>query len=434
MENVWQEVLDKVRPQVRPVEFRNWLKPVQAVEWQNGTVTLLVKDGEFQTWFVEHYEPLVLRALEAVTQKPLEVEYKFKNPELFDHAITASAGQQPRFESDYTFDGFVVGSSNHMAYAAAKAVAGRPGRNYNPLFIYGGTGLGKTHLLCAIGHAAQQRNPRLRVVYITLDTYLNDFYSSVRLKRMDQFRVKYRDSCDLLLVDDVHFLSGRGERTQFEFFHAFNALHSAHKQIVLTSDRFPREIPDIEDRLLSRFEWGLIADISAPEMDTRMAILQHKAVQVGLELPGEVADLIAREVSDNVRELESCLNRLQLESLTKKVPITIKLARESLKSYFKQQARKINVENIMRVVSQRFSVALEDLTSKSRKKSFTTPRHISMYLIRKFTQLSLPEIGRRFGGRDHTSVMAGIRKIQRNLKVDTTLQQAIEELEQRLKR
>lgn len=434
MEGQFQEAISLVKKQVRAVEFRNWIKPVRPVRWDNGTVTLLVKDGEFQKWFVEHYEGVVVRALEQVARKPVQVDYKVKQPELFDVSAGKGGPRHPTFISDYTFDNFVVGPSNHMAYAAARAVSNRPGRAYNPLFIYGGSGLGKTHLLYAIGATAQQLNPKLRVVYITLDAFLHDFYSAIRMKRMDQFRVKYRDSCDLLLVDDIQFLSGKGESTQFEFFHIFNALHSAHKQIIFTSDRFPRDIPDIEERLLSRFEWGLIADIKAPQVETRLAILKKKAEETGVELPDDVAQFIAAEVSDNVRELESCLNRLHLEAQTRNVAVTLKMAKESLKAYFRQRARRITPEAVQKAVSHRYHVGVDELISKSRKKTIATPRHVAMYLTRKLTHLSYPEIGARYGGRDHSSVISGIRKIERNLKADHQMLQSIQDIEQKLKR
>lgn len=434
MEVQYQEALKLVKKQVRAVEYRNWIKPVQAMHWDNGTITLLVKDGEFQKWFVEHYEGVLTRALEEVARKPVQVEYKVKQPELFDVQSARASARQPEFVSDYAFDNFVVGPCNHMAYAAARAVSNRPGRAYNPLFIYGGSGLGKTHLLYAIGATAQKLNPRLRIVYITLDAFLHDFYSAIRMKRMDQFRVKYRDSCDVLLVDDIQFLSGKGESTQTEFFHIFNALHSARKQIIFTSDRFPRDIPDIEERLLSRFEWGLIADVKPPQVETRLAILKRKAEEASVQLPEEVAQFIASEVSDNIRELESCLNRLHLEAQTRNVDVTLKLAKDSLKAYFRQRARRITPEAVRKAVAHRYHVGIEELMSKSRKKTVATPRHVAMYLTRKLTHLSYPEIGACYGGRDHSSVISGIRKIERSLMADNVMLQSIQDIEYGLKR
>jgi len=427
------EVLNLVRQQVRSVEFRTWIKPVQPAGFENGTITLHVRDAEFQRWFSDHYESLVERALEKVLQKPVQIAYRVQNPELFEQPVLPDIRGPARFESDYTFDNFIVGPSNHMAYAAAKAVAERPGRAYNPLFFYGGTGLGKTHLLYAVGAAAQQRNPRLRVLYITVADYLNDLTAAIRQKRMEHFRVKYRDACDMLLVDDIQFISGK-ERTQEEFFHAFNALYAAHKQIVVSSDRPPAEIPDIEDRLVSRFEWGLIADIKAPELETRMAILSRKAELTGLPLPHDVVEFVAKEVTDNVRELESSLNRLRLEAQTQNAPISVKMARDSLKAYFRFQARRLSPEAIQKAVAQKFGVDCGLLASASRKKEVALPRHVAMYLVRRLTALSFPEIGQRFGGRDHSSVISGIRKIEKSLKVDQSLVQGVEELEQRLRR
>jgi len=433
MEDWWLEALKLVRRQVRSVEYRNWVKPVQPAGFSDGTVTLLVRDCEFQAWFSDHYQRFVEEALEKVLGKPVQLDYRVQNPELFEQPVTGERRGVAAFQSDYRFEGFVVGPCNHMAYAAAQAVAERPGRAYNPLFLFGSTGLGKTHLLYSIGQAAQERNPKLRVLYITVADYLNDLTAALRQKRMEHFRVKYRDSCDLLLVDDIQFLSGK-EKTQEEFFHSFNALYAAHKQIVVSGDRPPHEIPDIEDRLVSRFLGGLLADIRPPDAKTRAAILTHKAEVAGFALPPDVAEFVATEVCDNVRELESCLNRLRLESQTQSSSITLKLARDSLKSCLRTQARRVTPEAIQKVVAGKFGVVPEQLTTPSRRKEISLPRHVAMYLMRRLTVMSYPDIGARFGGRDHSSVIAGIRKVESALRVDQSLVRIVEEVEQRLKR
>jgi chromosomal replication initiator protein len=435
MQERWQEVLGYAQGEVRAFEFRNWFKPLKPVHWHNGTVTVQVKDAAFQEWFVERYEPVLLRSLEEVMEKPMTVEYKVVDRPLFEAQVVpaAPAPAASALGVDYIFDNFIVGPSNHMAFAAGKAVAERSGRAYNPLFIFGGTGLGKTHLLHAIGHYAHQRDPRLRVLYITAETYFHDMTTSIRTQNMEQFRVKYRDACDVLLVDDVQFLAGK-PRTQEEFFHTFNALHAAGKQIAFSSDRFPQELPGLEDRLRSRFEWGLIAEIAAPELETRVAILRAKAERMGMALDDDVALLIAKQVRDNIRELESCLKTLHLVTATTGEQVTPALAQERLKSYFRSRIRRVNVDQIIRQVGHRYGVSEEEIKSRSRKKTIAAPRHVAMYLARRLTVHSFPELGERFGGRDHSSVMSATRKIDKQRRIDATLQQTIDEFEHKLRR
>ncbi len=435
MQERWQEVLGYAQGEVRAFEFRNWFKPLKPVHWHNGTVTVQVKDAAFQEWFVERYEPVLLRSLEEVMEKPMTVEYKVVDRPLFEAQVVpaAPAPAASALGVDYIFDNFIVGPSNHMAFAAGKAVAERSGRAYNPLFIFGGTGLGKTHLLHAIGHYAHQRDPRLRVLYITAETYFHDMTTSIRTQNMEQFRVKYRDACDVLLVDDVQFLAGK-PRTQEEFFHTFNALHAAGKQIAFSSDRFPQELPGLEDRLRSRFEWGLIAEIAAPELETRVAILRAKAERMVMALDDDVALLIAKQVRDNIRELESCLKTLHLVTATTGEQVTPALAQERLKSYFRSRIRRVNVDQIIRQVGHRYGVSEEEIKSRSRKKTIAAPRHVAMYLARRLTVHSFPELGERFGGRDHSSVMSATRKIDKQRRIDATLQQTIDEFEHKLRR
>lgn len=432
MSERFAEVLRRIRKDVRAVDYRAWFKPLQLASWEGDSLVLQVRDGEFQGWFVEHYERLLRETAEDVAGRSVTIEYRVLDPELFDFAVKACPPPPPEFPPEFSFGTFVVGPSNHMAYAAGRAVSERPGKAYNPFFVYGGTGLGKTHLLYAIGRAAQQLDPKRRVLYISSETYMNDFYTYLRLKNMEQFRAKYRDACDILLVDDVQFL--RGGETQTQFFHTFNALHRDGKQIVFTSDRPPSEIPNIEERLRSRFEWGLIADINPPELETRVSILRSKADTMSMPIADEVAYFIAEQVRDNVRELESCLKILHLASDGGRFALSVRMAQDKLKVYLRNQTRKIPVEQIQKAVAARFGISVEDLTSACRKKTMARPRHVAMYLARKFSQLSFPEIGDKFGGRDHTSVMAGIRTVEKHIAVDSALQQAVEDLEQRFKR
>lgn len=434
MQETWLKVLERVRKNVRGVEFRAWFKPLKPVRWDDGVLTLQVKDAQFQAWFVEHFESVLIRALEEETGKPIQVEYSVLDAELFDHVKAEEERKTPNvpFIESYSFENFVVGNSNHMAYAASKAVARRPGKAYNPLFLYGGTGLGKTHLLHAIGAEIRKRVPRMRVLYISSEAYMNELITSIRLKAREQFRVKYRDKCDVLLIDDVQFLSGK-PGTQEEFFHTFNALHAAGKQIVFTSDRFPSEIPEVEERLKSRFEWGLTAHIDVPDLETRLMILKKKAEVLGMELSDEVANYIAVRVTDNVRELESCLHNLLFFNRAQNLPITVKLAEEKLKAHLRKQARRITIEQIRKTVAQEFDLTEDDIMSSSRKKSQALPRHIAMYLTRRLTKASYSEIGEKFGGRDHSGVISGIRNIEKKLKFDSRLQQIVEELEKKLR-
>jgi len=432
MQQSWQQVMSHLQGKTRRVDFRNWFQPLVPTRLSQGTLTLQVKDREFQTWFVEHHEPLLVEALEQVLGKPTSVDYKILNPELFDHSRPSKPPVNP-FSTQYTFDNFVVGPSNHMAYAAGRAAGEKPGGAYNPLFIYGGTGLGKTHLLNAMGQLACRHHPHLRVLYITAETYFNDLMVAIRVKNMEHFRVKYRDACDMLLVDDVQFFAGK-PRTQEEFFHTFNALHAAGKQIAFTSDRFPQEIPEIEDRLKSRFEWGLIADINTPELETRVAILKAKAEMMELDLSDELALLLAQKIRDNIRELESCLKTLHLASETSGEPLSPKMAQERLKAYFRNQARRVTIEQIQKTVAGKFGVTEAELRSKSRKKNITFPRHVAMYLCRELTYASFPEIGDKFGGRDHTSVMSAHRNMKKRVHIEPAFNQLVEDLQQKLRR
>ncbi len=325
----------------------------------------------------------------------------------------------------YTFDNFIIGSSNQFAHAASMAVAKQPGETYNPLFIYGGVGLGKTHLVCAIGNDILDRNPNTRVVYLSSDSFMNELIAALRRDRMDEFRKRFR-SVDFLIVDDVQFLAGR-ERTQEEFFHTFNSLYENHKQIVLTSDKFPKEIPELEERLRNRFESGLIADIQAPDIETRLAILEKKADIERLALPSDVAMFLAETFESNVRELEGSLTRLSAHASLYGDAITLELARKVLKNFLdNRRGRGITIETVQDVVSRYFHVERDELLSKSRTRHIAHSRQIAMYLCRQLTDASFPVIGDRFGGRDHTTVIHATRVIDERMRQDGRLREAIE--------
>lgn len=333
----------------------------------------------------------------------------------------------------YTFDNFVVGASNQFAHAASKAVANQPSDHYNPLFIYGGVGLGKTHLVNAIGHQVLDANEDARVVYLSSESFMNELIAALRRDRMDDFKSRFR-RIDLLIVDDVQFLAGR-ERTQEEFFHTFNSLYDSHHQIVLTSDKFPKEIPDLEERLRNRFEWGLIADIQPPDIETRVAIVEKKAEFEGIDLPQEVAIFLATNIDSNVRELEGSLTRLGAFASLNKCPITVDFAREVLQSVLRDRAdRIITIESIQKAVCDFFRIRPNDLRSKRRTRTVALPRQVAMYLCRRYTNASFPVIGDRFGGRDHSTVIHAAQVIERRLREDPTFRATVERLERLLER
>ena len=333
----------------------------------------------------------------------------------------------------YTFDNFVVGASNQFAHAASKAVANQPGDHYNPLFIYGGVGLGKTHLVNAIGHQVLDRNENARVVYLSSESFMNELIAALRRDRMDEVKSRFR-RIDVLIVDDVQFLAGR-ERTQEEFFHTFNSLYDGHHQIVLTSDKFPKEIPDLEERLRNRFEWGLIADIQPPDVETRVAILEKKAEFEGIELPQDVAIFLATSIDSNVRELEGSLTRLGAFASLNKCPITVEFARDVLQSVLRERVdRAITIESIQKAVCDFFRIRPNDLRSKRRTRTIALPRQVAMYLCRRYTNASFPVIGDRFGGRDHSTVIHAAQVIERRLREDPAFRATVERLERLLER
>ncbi|MBI3070714.1 MAG: chromosomal replication initiator protein DnaA [Deltaproteobacteria bacterium] len=336
-----------------------------------------------------------------------------------------------RLNPKLSFENFVVGPSNQFAHAAAFAVADLPGHNYNPLFIYGGVGLGKTHLLSAIGNHIRSRNPDARIFYLSSEEFMNDLINSLRFDKMDTFRAKYRSSCDVLLIDDIQFIAGK-DRTQEEFFHTFNSLYETHRQIVVTSDKVPNEIQGLEERLSSRFQWGLVADIKPPELETRIAILKKKSEVEGFFLPNDVALFLATHVSSNVRELEGSLIRLQaFASLTRR-EMSLDMGREVLSDLFQNRGEKVSVETIQKIVSNYYNVRVADMKSERRTKSIAFPRMIAMHLARKHTGCSFPEIGQRFGNRDHSTVMFACKKIQRMLMGDSALRSTVESIEKSL--
>ena len=353
-----------------------------------------------------------------------------KKDGLGSSGVSNNSGQSSGLNTRYTFSSFVVGNSNQFCHAAALRVAEQPGLSYNPLFIYGGVGLGKTHLLHAIGNSVLARNPRAKVVYMSSETFTNELIQALRNAKMDEFKQKMR-GVEVLLIDDIQFMSGK-ERTQEEFFHTFNTLYNAKHQIVITSDKIPHEIAGLEERLKTRFSWGLIADIQAPEYETRLAILRGRAAAEGIEIPKEVSEYVAENISSNVRELEGAFTKLHAVSSLQGLPVTLELCRSALRPLLHTKSSNISIDEIKKVVAEFFNIKVSDMVSKRRTKNLSFPRHIAMYLCRKHTTASYPEIGLQFGGRDHSSVIHAANVVATKIAADNSIGAIISKLEQQL--
>ena len=426
--SIWDQILSRVETKVNRHSFYTWFKPTSLVSDGGQSITVRVPNPLFKDWLTKHYSVVLSEALSEVRRTgaslifvaegvpvppPIELDLPQPSPGVPpDTTAPVSAGLNPR----YTFDTFIVGPSNQFAHAACRAVAEAPSRSYNPLFIYGGVGLGKTHLMHAIGQYVLQHDPTLKLTYISSERFMNEMINALRYDRILDFRERYR-SVDVLLVDDIQFVSGK-EGTQTEFFHTFNALYDSQKQIVLSSDHPPHEIPALEERLRSRFEWGLIADIQPPDIETRVAILKRKAEAEAVPLPDGVAMYIAGRIKSNIRELEGSLIRLiAFASLTGR-EISLELTQEVLKNFVDQDDRAVTIETIQRFVSDYYQLKIGDLKSRNNSKSVAMPRQVAMYLCKSLTHASLPEIGRSFGGKHHSTVIHSIKKVEELRKKD----------------
>jgi chromosomal replication initiator protein len=429
--SIWDQILARVETKVNRHSFYTWFKPTSFVRDAGHSITVSVPNVLFKDWLTKHYSVVLSEALAEVRRPGASLVFLAEGgvvPPLREEdapppvvappadevieAATATGGLNPR----YTFDTFIVGPSNQFAHAACRAVAEAPSRSYNPLFIYGGVGLGKTHLMHAVGQYVLQHDPTLRLTYISSERFMNEMINALRYDRILEFRERYR-SVDILLVDDIQFVSGK-EGTQTEFFHTFNALYDAQKQIVLSSDHPPHEIPALEERLRSRFEWGLIADIQPPDIETRVAILTRKAEAEGVPLPDSVAMYIAGRIKSNIRELEGSLIRLiAYASLTGR-EISLDLTQEVLKNVIDQDAKAVTIETIQRFVANYYQLKVVDLKSRNNSKSIAMPRQVAMYLCKSLTNASLPEIGRSFGGKHHSTVIHSLKKVEELRKRD----------------
>ncbi len=440
IDELWKHSLSILEKKISKPSFETWLKSTKAHSLKKDTLTVVAPNEFARDWLEERYSDVIGEVLYEITGEQLEVKFIIPhNQTEEEYDLPAPAKRVRRSDEEqhdipstllipkYTFDTFVIGSGNRFAHAASLAVAEAPAKAYNPLFIYGGVGLGKTHLMHAIGHYVLEHNPSAKVVYLSSEKFTNEFINSIRDNRAEDFRNKYR-SVDVLLIDDIQFLAGK-ESTQEEFFHTFNALHEESKQIVISSDRPPKEIPTLEDRLRSRFEWGLITDITPPDLETRIAILRKKAKAERLDISNEVMIYIANQIDSNIRELEGALIRVVAYSSLINKDINADLAAEALKDIIPNSKPKIiSISDIQKVVGEYFNIKLDDFKAKKRTKSIAFPRQIAMYLSREMTDYSLPKIGEEFGGRDHTTVIHAHEKISKLLQSDPQMQDHIKEI------
>ncbi|MGL4819405.1 MAG: chromosomal replication initiator protein DnaA [Bacilli bacterium] len=445
VQDLWEKTLSYIKDSQKTSKpsFETWLQNTQADQLRNNKLTIIAPNAFARDWLEKNYTSLVEENLYEVTGSDLKVKFIIQTNEpeekLAPERKSVKVAQDDLAEHSlsmlnpkYTFDTFVIGSGNRFAHAASLAVAEAPARAYNPLFIYGGVGLGKTHLMHAIGHYVLEHNQNAKVLYLSSEKFTNEFINSIRDNKAAAFRNKYRN-VDVLLIDDIQFLAGK-EQTQEEFFHTFNALHEESKQIIISSDRPPKEIPTLEDRLRSRFEWGLITDITPPDLETRIAILRKKAKADGLDIPNEVMLYIANQIDSNIRELEGALIRVVAYSSLINRDIDTNLAAEALKNIIPtSKPRMITISDIQKAVGEHFNVKLEDFKAKKRTKSVAFPRQIAMYLSREMTDSSLPKIGEEFGGRDHTTVIHAHEKISQLIEQDDHLKLSIRDIEKSLK-
>lgn len=458
MENVWQEAQTNLKKVLTEQTYNTWIHPLIFLGATDDTIVLEVPSSFFQKWVTDKYLAMIKEAISAVTSRDYQIEFHIGEAKP-EPVREARSEQEPKSSKDkdrdkerdkekdkekekdkkdfipalnpkYTFESFVCGASNQFAYAASQAVANKPATNYNPLFIYGGVGLGKTHLVNAIGNQILARNSKAKICYYSSEKFMNEMINSLRYKKMEEFRNKFR-KMDLLLIDDIQFMAGK-EATQEEFFHTFNALYESHKQIVVTSDKFPKDIPGLEERLRSRFEWGLIADIQPPDIETKVAILKKKSDLHQVNLPDDVALFLAAGATSNIRELEGMLIRLEAFASLTGNEITLSMAREVMKDIIVEKTRDITVEMIQKHVADHFRIKVSELKSDKRIKTLVVPRQIAIYICRELTKASYPEIGEKFGGKDHSTIIHSVKKIEKQMAADADFKGTVEDIKKRL--
>ncbi|MGC7651758.1 chromosomal replication initiator protein DnaA [Staphylococcus epidermidis] len=444
---IWDKVLEIAQERISNTSYQTFIKDTQLYSLKNNEAIILVSLPFNASWLNQRYSEIMQAIIYDVIGYEVKPHFisedelasynnvntqEVQEPQVQHSSIDDKTWGKEQFNMHNTFDTFVIGPGNRFPHAASLAVAEAPAEAYNPLFIYGGVGLGKTHLMHAIGHHVLSNKPNAKVIYTSSEKFTNEFIKSIRDNETEAFREKYR-KIDVLLIDDIQFIQNK-EQTQEEFFHTFNELHQNNKQIVISSDRPPKEIAKLEDRLRSRFEWGLIVDITPPDYETRMAILQKKIEEENLDIPPEALNYIANQIQSNIRELEGALTRLLAYSKLQGKPITTELTAEALKDIIQSpKSKKITIQDIQKVVGQYYSVRIEDFSAKKRTKSIAYPRQIAMYLSRELTDFSLPKIGEEFGGRDHTTVIHAHEKIANDIKSDPTFKQEVENLEKEIR-
>lgn len=431
--NPWNKILSEIKNRIEDSAFETWFEPTSYIGEENDTLYIKVPNSYFKDWLSFHYSRMLNDCSQELFSKILEIKYicdetpaSFLRNSPEERKVQQAIIQTANLNPNYTFENFVVGSCNQFAHAAALAVSKNPAKSYNPLYIYGGAGLGKTHLMNAIGHSIMNNNTRLKVLYVTTERFMNDLINHLQYGKIIEFRQKYR-AVDVLLMDDIHYISGR-ERTKEEFFHTFNHLYDSQKQIVISSDCPPKDIPHLEDRFRSRFEWGLIADLKPPDIETRIAILKKKAELEDIFLPESVALYVADKVHSNIRELEGYLRRVIAFASLKGDKIDLELAKEALKGLLDASVSVITVEKIQKIICHRFKIKLSELKSKNNSPKVAFPRQIAMYLCKELTDSSLPEIGKKFGGKHHTTVLHSIRKIEKLKQQDPEFNKEINTL------
>ncbi len=448
---LWGSFLTAAAGKLSAHVIDSWLAPIRCARYDNATVVLEVRDQFARDWLRDHYVDFIRDELSLVAGESVAVDWVV-NPELrltdvseetnappespqersgVTETVDSEKRESRQLNSRYVFDTFVSGPSNQFAFAACKAVAENPASSYNPLFLFGGVGLGKTHLLSAIGHQILREKPRARIIYTSSEAFVNEVINAVRFSKLDEFHNKYRRNCDVFLVDDIQLIAGK-DRTQHEFFHIFNTLYDSQRQIVVTSDKLPHEIPDIEERLRNRFQWGLIADVQPPEIETRVAILRKKADSERVSLADEVIFFLAKNIRSNVRELEGALVRLMAHASLTGQPLTADYAQTVLADILQSRTLALSVESIQKLVASYYQVKIADLKSARRQRILVRPRQVAMYLCRKHAGASFPELGTRFGDKDHTTIMSACKKVDSLLKTDAALRKEVLELERRL--
>ncbi len=443
MLDAWQQATENIEKVMSEADFGTWIKPIYYSHHEGSSVYLTVPNSFTKEWLEDHYINVLTGALTATSGSAVSLNFVIRTeeehqPYISENYVTKADTEPAALKNThleqvftplnqkYTFDLFVSGTGNQFAHAAAMAVANNPADTYNPLFIYGGVGLGKSHLLNSIGHTIRENSPELNVCYCSAEKFMYEMVNHLRLKKMDTFRNRFR-TVDVLLVDDIQFISGK-TGTQEEFFYTFNALHDAHKQIVITSDKFPREISDLEERLRSRFEWGLIADIQPPDVETKIAILKKKSEITRVFFPEDVYYFLASSDTRNIRELEGMLIRLGAFSSLQNIPVTLDMARENLKDILGDRHKEITVELIQKTVADYFDLKLIDLKSEKRVKNIVHARQIAIWFCREMTKSSYPDIGLKFGGKDHSTIIHSYKKIDKSITEEPNISKVIEEI------